>query len=193
MASIVWRWNHPENGKRQIDRKGWPNQKLYNDLLMFYFNIEKAQSIADSEDQFLEKRLKGLIENDKRDEAYRKALLERKNKIVETVEEIRHTPVFTEACEFYGVKPFVPENGKDSWEERFLLDIKNRMIKGQVLSDKQAKKLWEILDSDSKEVLPATERQKNYLIRLGYEGDIDSISKADASTQISKIKKEKWG
>ena len=96
-------------------------------------------------------------------------------------------------CEYYGVKPFVPEQGKDSWEERFLLDIKNRMIKGDNLSEKQAKKLWDILDSDKKDIQPATERQKNYLIRLGYEGDIDDISKSDASTEISKLKKEKWG
>jgi len=71
--------------------------------------------------------------------------------------------------------------------------MKNRMIKGDVLSEKQTKKLWEVLSSDKKEDVPATERQKNYLIRLGFEGDIDHITKADASTEISKLKKEKWG
>ena len=50
-----------------------------------------------------------------------------------------------------------------------------------------------MLSSDKKEDVPATERQKNYLIRLGYEGDIDDITKSDASTEISKLKKEKWG
>jgi hypothetical protein len=126
-------------------------------------------------------------------EERRKAAIERKNKIVATVQDINHQPAFLEACEYYGVKPFVPEQGKDSWEERFLLDIKNRMIKGDVLSEKQTKKLWDVLSSDKKEDVPATERQKNYLIRLGYEGDIDDITKSDASTEISKLKKEKWG
>ena len=42
MASIVWRWNHPNNPKAQINTKGYPNQNLYNDLLMFYFTLEKA-------------------------------------------------------------------------------------------------------------------------------------------------------
>ena len=67
------------------------------------------------------------------------------------------------------------------------------MIKGDVLTENQTKKLWEVLSSDKKEDVPATERQKNYLIRLGYEGDIDDITKSDASTEISKLKKEKWG
>ena len=67
------------------------------------------------------------------------------------------------------------------------------MIKGDVLTENQTKKLWEVLSSDKKEDVPATERQKNYLIRLGYEGDIDDITKADASSEISKLKKEKWG
>ena len=158
-----------------------------------YFTLEKAEAQIKNEEIMLENRAEQLKKHDEKTKAARKAAIERKQKVVATVEDIRHKPVFAEACEYYGVKPFVPEQGKDSWEERFLLDIKNRMIKGQVLSEKQSQKLWNILDSDKKEIEPASERQKSYLIRLGYEGDIDDISKSDASTEISKLKKEKWG
>jgi hypothetical protein len=193
MASIVWRWNHPSNPKAQINTKGYPNQNLYNDLLMFYFTLEKANEQIRKEDDFLETRLEQLKNHDDKVQARRVAAIERKKLIVETVQDINHQPAFLEACEYYGVSPFVPEQGKDSWEERFLLDMKSRMIKGDVLSEKQTKKLWEVLSSDKKEDVPATERQKNYLIRLGFEGDIDHITKADASTEINKLKKAKWG
>lgn len=35
MSSIVWRWNHPENSRRQIDGRGYPNDKLWADLVLF--------------------------------------------------------------------------------------------------------------------------------------------------------------
>ena len=47
--------------------------------------------------------------------------------------------------------------------------------------------LWDILDSDG-EVVEATQRQKDYLIRLGFEDDLDEISKHDASSWIKKLK-----
>ena len=36
MASIVWRWNHPDNAKKQIETRGYPNERLWNDLQIFY-------------------------------------------------------------------------------------------------------------------------------------------------------------
>ena len=36
MASIVWRWNHPENSRAQINSRGYPNDALMHDLSMFY-------------------------------------------------------------------------------------------------------------------------------------------------------------
>ena len=36
MASIVWRWNHPDNAKAQINTRGYPNEKLMQDLALFY-------------------------------------------------------------------------------------------------------------------------------------------------------------
>lgn len=36
MASIVWRWNHPDNPKAQINTTGYPNDNLMKDLSLFY-------------------------------------------------------------------------------------------------------------------------------------------------------------
>ena len=36
MASVVWRWNHPENTRRQIDSRGYPNKDLLFDISMLF-------------------------------------------------------------------------------------------------------------------------------------------------------------
>lgn len=36
MASIVWRWNHPDNPKAQIRTTGFPNEKLMMDLSLLW-------------------------------------------------------------------------------------------------------------------------------------------------------------
>jgi len=188
MASIVWRWNHPDNPKAQRRTKGWPNQRLYNDLLMFYFTIEQAKAQVEKEDKILEKRSAQLAEHDKKVKEQAQAALERKQKVIDTIEDIQHTPAFEEACEYYGVKVFVPEHGKDDWEERFLRDIKHKMVKGTTLSEKQVQKLWDVLEDPKNKTVPATQKQKDYLIRLGYEGDIDDITKHNASKEIKRLR-----
>ena len=113
MASIVWRWNHPENQKSQNNGRGWPNPKLYNDLLMFYYTIEDAKEWCEKLDKIDADRVEHLKKFDEKVEADRQASLEKKRKIVSTIKDIQHLPVFVEACEYYEVKPFVPEQGKD--------------------------------------------------------------------------------
>ena len=77
----------------------------------------------------------------------------------------------------------------DSWEESFLRDIKKKMLNGTVLSENQVNKLWDIVNGDGNVEL-ATQKQKDYLIKLGYEGDLDEISKHDASSWIKKLKRD---
>tara|TARA_R110001606_G_scaffold370741_2_gene527330 strand:- start:120 stop:1265 length:1146 start_codon:yes stop_codon:yes gene_type:complete len=36
MASIVWRWNHEDNPKNQSIKYGYPNDRLWSDLNLFY-------------------------------------------------------------------------------------------------------------------------------------------------------------
>lgn len=40
IASIVWRWNHPNNSRAQINGRGYPNNSLMEDLDAFYSSME---------------------------------------------------------------------------------------------------------------------------------------------------------
>ena len=113
--------------------------------------------------------------------------MKRREKIVAEIQDIQHEPAFIESCEYYGVETFVPEQGKDSWEERFLTDIKRKMISGNLLTDKQVAKLLQVVNNENKDVGAATDKQKNMLIRLGYDGNLDEINKSDASDEISNL------
>ena len=55
MSSIVWRWNHPNNPKNQQTTRGYPNDKLWTDLVYFhtmYHAVHKAK--LEAEDARLE-------------------------------------------------------------------------------------------------------------------------------------------
>ena len=51
MSSIVWRWNHPDNRKRQIETRGYPNDRLWNDLQIFYITRQTYLDIIAKEDK----------------------------------------------------------------------------------------------------------------------------------------------
>ena len=187
MASIVWRWNHPDNSNAQINKKGYPNEKLWTDLLLFYYNVEQATETIKKEDENLAERLVSIEKKDKEEADKRLARMKRREKIVAEIQDIQHEPAFIESCEYYGVETFVPEQGKDSWEERFLTDIKRKMISGNLLTDKQVAKLLQVVNNENKDVSAATDKQKNMLIRLGYDGNLDEINKSDASDEISNL------
>ena len=40
MASIVWRWNHPDNPKNQQTTRGYPNERLMRDLALYFVQSE---------------------------------------------------------------------------------------------------------------------------------------------------------
>jgi hypothetical protein len=49
MASVVWRWNHPDNPKAQINTTGYPNDNLMKDLaLLFIKSAPLLQRLVDS-------------------------------------------------------------------------------------------------------------------------------------------------
>ena len=54
MASIVWRWNHPDNPKAQIHTKGFPNEKLMSDLDIFHMLIDRHKATVAEEDERIE-------------------------------------------------------------------------------------------------------------------------------------------
>jgi hypothetical protein len=75
MASIVWRWNHADNPKNQVTKYGYPNDRLWADLNLFYALREVHQATVDKEDEQLAKYTQEYHDNlrlkAKRAEEYR--------------------------------------------------------------------------------------------------------------------------
>ena len=234
MASIVWRWNHPDNPKAQINTTGYPNDNLMKDLSLFYvmqaqylprfneakekrekriFELAEARRLREEqrERERIEKaareaerlRIYNLPENvEKRrlqaieDEKRRAEQLER-NRIAQEerlkrekaraiAKEMKQNETlksnndeFENMCDYYGVPVFDESFAGNEWERDFLSSIKEQMLKGKTMSDRQLSTLARVLTKD-----PATEKQINYLISLGYEGRTDNLTKMKASQLI---------
>jgi len=72
MSSIVWRWNHPENGKNQSTTRGYPNDKLWNDLVYFHaMYLVEHKARVEAEDARLDKATKEQHERMARQEQER--------------------------------------------------------------------------------------------------------------------------
>jgi len=234
MASIVWRWNHPDNPKAQINTTGYPNDNLMKDLSLFYvmqaqylprFNEAKekrAKRIAELAEkrrlaeerkerrrleaeaaeaerlriynlpENVEKRRLQAIEDEKRRaeqiERNRIAQEERmkREKARAIAKEIKQNETlksnndeFENMCDYYGVPVFDESFAGNAWEREFLSSIKEQMLKGKQMTDRQLSTLGRVLTKD-----PATEKQINYLVSLGYEGRTDNLTKMKASQLI---------
>lgn len=217
MASIVWRWNHPNNKKAQINTRGYPNERLWNDLQMFYITrqtyLDRISRQEEAERLRLEEiaaeRIKLVEENNR----VRKEHIERneKNKIAEAskdgeMEKKRLEVIlaermnldsanetFLEMCEFYDLPPFNPAQiSKNDWERRFLIDIVSVLSRGKQLSKKQLERLRHLV---SDEPLMITPKQIWYVIKLGKakgftfsENELQNLNRIEASQLIEKIK-----
>jgi hypothetical protein len=175
MASIVWRWNHPDNPRNQQTTRGYPNDMLQNDLILFYAMRDKAIAEIEAEDSLINAR-----RNDLRVRANRKAL-------AVSMTESKNETIFEDACVNYGIKPFSVDIGVNSWEKNFLSDIRKRIIDNATLSENQLSTLIRIINSeDNKD--PATDKQRNFLKALGYGDDTSDLSKREASRLIEQIR-----
>ena len=63
MSSIVYRWNHPHNPKNQSTTRGYPNDKLWSDLIYFHamYDISHKAKL-EAEDARLEERTRKHLE-----------------------------------------------------------------------------------------------------------------------------------
>ncbi len=175
MASIVWRWNHPDNPRNQQTTRGYPNDMLQNDLILFYAMRDKAIAEIEAEDSLIDAR-----RNDLRVRANRKAL-------AVSMTESRDETIFEDACVNYGIKPFTVDMGINSWERNFLSDIRKRVIDNTTLSQNQLTTVLRIINSEQNKE-PATEKQRNFLKALGYGDDTSSLSKREASKLIEQMR-----
>lgn len=176
MASIVWRWNHPDNPKAQINTKGYPNDKLLTDMSIFDVLIDRHQATVDEEDEQIEtQKLKN--------EEYRKQAAIRNSVLRE-----RKQHEFVESCEYFDIPVFTIDMALNNWEKRFLTDMEGRILRRRELSERQVDKVKSIYERYNDK---PTERQVNYLRALGYDGDISELTKGRVSALIDELKEEK--
>ena len=181
MASIVWRWNHPDNSRAQINSsRGYPNDRLLRDMDLFSITVDDYLERIKEEDKYVEDRMKFLENLD----------LEIKDKLRNLMEHDVMERKFLEACLYFGFPVFDShDDGVNSWERGFLRDMKRLFIRGGEPSEKQAERLKGILIT--RNTASPTRKQLSYLQDLGYEGDLDSITRREASQAISMLKEKK--
>jgi hypothetical protein len=171
MASIVWRWNHPDNKRRQMDGRGYPNAKLWADLIMFNATIDAQIAKCEEEDSRLEELADKVAQADIRRRQQVKILNEKR--MIELDNNLKTQ------CEYYAIPVFDSSDGHSDWDKNFLSDIKEKLLKKQWLSEAQVNKLRTILIGE-----PATPKQIALLKKLGWEGE---INKREASVKISEL------
>lgn len=235
MASIVWRWNHPDNPKAQINTTGYPNDNLMKDLSYFYvmqsqylprFNHAKKrreeriaelaearlrqqqrlereriarqereaerQRIYNLPENVEKRRLQTIEEEKRRAEAREMRRLQeieaqklRKARAIRRQMEEEDTlrdnnSEFENLCGYYGIPVFDETYAGNDWERGFLSSVKEQMMSGKTMSKGQIETMKRILTHE-----PATTKQINYLISLGFEGETMALTKMQASKLIS--------
>jgi hypothetical protein len=185
MASIVWRWNHPDNPKNQRNKHGYPNERLFNDLQLFFVQLTQHRAKIAEEDAKRVKRIEFLAKYDA--EQAEKEIQQRENvaerlRVAESMRDDNMQDQFEQMCEYYDIPEFTVDMGANSWETKFLVDIKNRLEKGSNLSDKQLEIVRRIITGGQR---MATSKQMSYLRHLGYDGE--DVSFTEASRLIDEI------
>ena len=185
MASLVWRWNHPDNPKNQRDKHGYPNERLYNDLQLFYVMLEQHKAKIAEEDAMRAKRIVFLAKHDA--EQAEKEIQLKENaaenlRVAASMRDDNMKDQFEQMCEYYDIPEFTVDMGGNAWETKFLTDIKTRLEKGNNLSDKQLEIVRRIITGGQR---MATSKQMSYLRHLGYDGE--EVSFTEASRLIDEI------
>ncbi len=191
MSSVVWRWNHPDNERRQIDTRGYPNEKLWRDVQLLFAKSQKFEKQLDIQMEEVEQRKSYVREQqakaDELAEERSRMIKEEAMKIrAEAIYE-REDKVLAEACEYYDLPPFTVEQGNNDWERNFLKDMKNKIIGRKQLSPKQLTRIVKITMPEIAQLdTPATTKQINYIKRLGGEIELN-MTKTEASSLIGEL------
>ena len=194
MASVVWRWNHPDNPRRQIETRGYPNEQLWKDVQLLYARMEKFNEELDRKDAERAERI-AIVEEEKTKqqaelEARRQALREKANQIREETGQEYDDEALMEACRYYDIPAFTIDMGKNAWENKFLNDMRNRIVNRRELSENQLNALLNIIDPTSTNEVEATDKQVRYIKRLGGEVP-DGLTKSEASEMIGELLKNR--
>jgi hypothetical protein len=183
MASIVWRWNHPDNAKAQINTRGYPNERLWNDTQFFFVMLENHKAKLAEQDAKREKLIAHIAEQDKQ-RAEKLAERQAKIEVAQEITDDISANDFAGMCDYYGIVMFDESMGNNDWENGFLRDMKTRMNDGKDLTDKQLNVLRRILTGGAR---MASVKQIRYMIHLGYDGETEQLTAADASRIIDEL------
>ncbi len=134
MASVVWRWNHPHNSRKQIETRGYPNEKLWRDVQLLFAKKERFTKMMDDKDEEKAARI-----------AYLNPIKEIAKTIRATTYEQEANEKFTEALALYDLPYFSIEDGKNAWENNFLVSIRQQITDGKELSLKQLNVVMKIV------------------------------------------------
>jgi len=189
MASVVWRWNHPDNPKAQIKTRGYPNEKLWRDVQLLFAKTQKFEKQLDEKREEVEQRIAYIreqqSEQDRLAEESRQRMIEEAKRIRAETKTEYDNNALQEACEYYDIPVFSVEEGKNAWEKTFLNDMSNRIINRKPLSVKQLNALLNIIAPNPNQ--PATLKQIKYIERLG--GTVrDGLTKTEASEMITELR-----
>jgi len=168
MASVIWRWNHPDNPKNHQTKYGWPQEGLFEDVCILYaqVGVEKQRILLEDEER--EKRIGNLAAKEvaARLRANERAAVEKET--------------FEQNCEFYDIPTFDIDEATGDWERRFLRDMKSKIIRDSQLSQRQLETLRGIVTGIGP---AATEKQLRYMEKLGVEIP-EGVTKKQASDLI---------
>lgn len=176
MSSIVWRWNHPDNAKSQINGRGYPNDKLMMDLSSFSARINRHMEIVLEEDKMIQDKVQKKLE------------WEEQQSIRRGMREEQELAELQDGCNFYDIPLFSKNMASNEWETRFLFDMEVRVRAKKELTERQLESLLNIIHRYNDK---PTERQVNYLRDLGYDGDVETLVRGQVSKLIDTLKEEK--
>jgi len=151
MASIVWRWNHPDNPKNQFTVHGYPNAKLMQDLAYLYVT---SDPLLEKYTKWKEDRIAKAKEVTDKREAQRKARAERQVKI-----EAQRI----EADRIYNL----PENVEKRARERMMREEERRIAREERLAREKAEEEKQIRRLNRRLSEPVTDIYAQNLEFLG--------------------------
>jgi hypothetical protein len=190
MSSVVWRWNHPDNGKRQIDTRGYPNEQLWRDVQLLFAKSQRFEKQLDEKMEEIEQRKSYVREQNQKAEVIAE---ERRELMKAEAAKMRNeqankfnSQIMIEACDYYDIPHFTLDDATNDWEKKFLNDMYNKMIQRKVLSEKQLSAILRIVVPDASIDNPASEKQIRYIKRLGGEPPND-LTKQRASEMITEL------
>ena len=94
MASIVWRWNHPDNPKNQQTTRGYPNDRLMQDLAIYFVQSDALIQKMNEEKSRREFKKKEVAEKNRLQEIERtkRRIRSQDNSTFRTLHNIFQTP-----------------------------------------------------------------------------------------------------